>query len=164
MEFVINEWYLDWHNPKESTPEEQAKARVFLQWLQNNDHRIVVLLNTEFTKKLNGYRRDFSYHPMCSIYLKLFFSQIFFNPEKCRILETPLELPADIEEILKRPSEPPLTNIENDRYLFQSAEAIETTEEKIIVTTDTKLMKHFEGNGRFQLWSVEEFMTKFGIQ
>lgn len=161
MEFVINEWYPVWHNPHKSTPEEQAKARTFLQWLQNNDHRIVVLLNTEFTKKLNDYRRDFSFHPMCSIYLKLFFSQIFINPDKCRILETPPELPADIEDILKRPPESPLTNIGSDRYLFQSAE---TTEEKIIVTTDVKLMKHFEGNGRYQLWSVEEFMTKFGIQ
>ncbi|MBV6439146.1 MAG: hypothetical protein EPGJADBJ_00782 [Saprospiraceae bacterium] len=155
MEFVINEWYLDWHNPKISTPEEQSKARIFLQWLQNNQHRIVVLVNTNFTQKLNDYRRDFSFHPMCSIYLKLFFSQIFINPDKCRILDESSSLPADIEEKLS------VGNFVSDRYLFQSAEA---TEEKIIVTTDTKLMKHFEGNGRYQLWSVEEFMNKFDIK
>ncbi len=160
MEFVINEWYPIWHNPQKSTQEEQAKARVFLQWLQNNDHRIVVLLNTEFTKKLNDYRRDFNFHPMCSIYLKLFFSHIFINPDKCRILETPPELPADIEDLLRRPLESPLSNFASDRYLFQSAEA---TEEKTIVTTDIKLINHFEGNGRYRLWDVEEFMTKFKI-
>lgn len=155
MEFVINEWYLDWHNPKISTSEEQSKARAFLQWLQNNEHQIVVLVNTNFTQKLNEYRRNFSFHPMCSIYLKLFFSQIFINPDKCRVLETPPDLPDVILEKLS------VGNFASDRYLFEAAE---NTEEKIIVTTDTKLMKHFEGNGRYQLWSVEEFMSKFEIK
>ena len=67
----------------------------------------------------------------------------------------------EIEAILQRPSEPPLTNIESDRYLFESAE---TTTEKIIVTTDKKLMKHFEGNEQFQLMSVDDFFLQFEIQ
>jgi hypothetical protein len=67
-------------------------------------------------------------------------------------------LDESIEQLLN-PTVP--SNFASDRYLFQSAE---TTEEKIIVTTDTKLMKHFEGNGRFQLWIVEEFMSKFEIK
>lgn len=159
MEFVINEWFLEWHKPS-ATDEEQVKARMFTKWLLNNEHRIVILQNTGFTKKLNDIRRDFGFYHMSAIYLKLFFSQIFINSEKCRLLEMPPELPADIEEILKRPSEPPLTNIESDRYLFQSAEV---TEEKIIVTTDVKLIKHFEGNGRFRMMNVDEFMTEFNV-
>ena len=157
MEFVINEWYLDWHRP-DAAPSEQAAARKFLEWLQASEHRLVLLRDSPFIQKLHDHRRNFDYHPMSRIYLKLFFSQILDNPDRCRILEAPPVLPPDTEALLSRPLENPLTNYESDRYLFQSAE---TTEAKIIVTTDVKLMKHFEGNGRFQLWSVEEFWAKF---
>ncbi len=160
MEFVINEWYLDWHRP-DAKAEEHAKARAFLQWLQNSEHRIVLLRESPFTRKLNDYRRKYNYHLMTQIYLKLFFTQIFHDFNNCRILDIPPELPDEIEEKLKRPLENPLKNIESDRYLFQSAEA---TEEKIIVTSDDKLIGHFEEISRFQLWSVDEFMSKFAIK
>ncbi len=159
MEFVINEWYLDWHRP-DAAPSEQAAARKFLEWLQASQHRVVVLRDSPFIQKLHTYRRDFDYHLMSRIYLKLFFSQILDNPDKCRILEEPTTLPLEIEELLRRPLENPLTNYESDRYLFQAAE---TTEAKIIITTDVKLMKHFEGNGRFELWSVDEFWARFDL-
>ena len=160
MEFVINEWFLEWHKPTASS-EEQRKARVFTNWLLTSKHKIVVLRHCDFTQKLNRLRRDFNYHPMCGQQLKIFFTQVFMNTEKCRIVEIPPELPAKIEEILDRPTESPLTNIESDRYLFESAE---TTEEKIIVTTDVKLINHFEGNGHYQLWSVDDFFEKFEIE
>ncbi|MBC7775157.1 MAG: hypothetical protein H7246_06925 [Phycisphaerae bacterium] len=160
MEFVINEWFLEWHKP-DAISEEQRKARVFTSWLLKREYRIVVLRNCDFTQKLNDIRRKFGYHPMGGIQLKIFFSQIFMNVERCRIVDIPPELPPEIEAILKRPPENPLKNIESDRYLFESAE---TTEEKIIVTTDTKLMAHFEGNGRYQLWGVEEFIIRFKIE
>jgi hypothetical protein len=160
MEFVINEWFLEWHKP-DATSEEHRKARVFTSWLLKSDHRIVVLKNSDFTLKLNAIRRNFSYHPMSGIQLKLFFSQIYMNTDKCRIVEVPPALTPEIEAILKRPIASPLTNIESDRYLFESAES---TEEKIIVTTDTKLVAHFKGNGRYELWSVEELIAKFEIE
>lgn len=152
MEFVINEWYLDWHRPNESS-ENQAKARRFLEWLRTSEHRIVLLRGSPFHRKLNLYS-SYSGFPMTQ-FIKVFFGKIFDNSDKCRIIETPPELPADILDKLS------VGNFASDRYLFETAE---TTEEKIIVTTDTKLTKHFEGNGRFQLWSVEEFMTRFKIR
>lgn len=152
MEFVINEWYLDWHRPDES-PENQAKARMFLEWLTTSEHRIVLLRASPFHRKLNNYSINIGY-PMTQ-FLKVFFGKVFDNPEKCRILETPPDLPFEILEKLS------VGNFASDGYLFETAE---TTEEKIIVTTDTKLIKHFEGNGRFQLWHVGEFMSKFAIK
>ena len=160
MEFVINEWFLEWHKP-DATPEEQRKARAFTNWLIKSNHRIVLLRDCDFTRELNDIRRDFDYHPMSNVYLKLFFSQVIMNTERCRIVDEPPTLSSEIEAILQRPSEPPLTNIESDRYLFESAE---TTTEKIIVKTDKKLMKHFEGNEQFQLMSVDDFFLQFEIQ
>lgn len=159
MEFVINEWFLEWHKP-DAKPEEQRKARAFTNWLIKSEHRIVLLKNSNFTQKLNNIRRDFDYHPMSNSYLKLFFSQVLMNPERCRIVDEPPNLPNEIETILTRPEEPPLTNIESDRYLFESAE---TTKEKIIVTTDTKLIKHFENNEHFQLWHTDDFFNHHNI-
>ena len=160
MEFVINEWFLEWHKPS-ATAEEQRIARLFTSWLLKSENRIVVLRNCDFTQKLNTIRRNFGYHPMAGLQLKHFFSQVIMNPERCRIVDDPPELPPEIEAILERPTATPLTNIESDRYLFESAE---TTQEKIIVTTDIKLVAHFEGNGRYQLWSVEELIERFGIE
>ena len=97
---------------------------------------------------------------MINNYLKLFFTAVFINPERCRWVSDPPILSLETEEILKRPTDLPLTNIESDRYLFEAAQ---TTEEKIIVTTDVKLMKHFEGNGLFQLWSADDFFLHFDI-
>ncbi len=159
MEFVINEWFLEWHKPS-ATPEEQRMARAFTNWLINSKNRVVLLKDSDFTHKLNNIRRDFDHHPMTNIYLKLFFSQIIMNPDRCRIVDEPPKLPDETETRLKPPEVSPLTNIESDRYLFESAE---TTEEKIIVTTDTKLIKHFENNEYFQLWHADDFFTHHNI-
>jgi hypothetical protein len=141
--------------------EHVAAFCIFAVWLLKSAHRIVILRESDFTRKLNDIRRDFDYHPMSGIYLKLFFSQAIMNPERCRIIDVTPALPLETEAILERPSEPPLTNIESDRYLFESAI---TTKEKIIVTTDTKLMKHFEDNEHFKLISANDFFLQFEIQ
>ena len=151
MEFVMNEWYLDWHRPDES-PENQEKARKILAWLQTSEHRIIVLRGSPFHKKLNLYSSRIGY-PM-AMYLKVFFGKIFDDPVKCRILEEPPPLTTDIESKFE------VGNFASDRYLFQSAE---TTNEKIIVTTDTKLIKHFESNGQFHLIHVEDFISQYNI-
>jgi hypothetical protein len=159
MEFVINEWFLEWHKP-DATPEEQQKARTFTKWLINSEHRIVMLRDSDFTRKLNQIRRDFNFHYMSNLELKLFFSQVIINPARCRIIDEPPVLPDETIAILKRPSEPPLHNIESDIYLFEAAEA---TIEKIIVTTDTKLIDHFEGQKLFKLWNTEDFFLQLEI-
>ena len=153
MEFVFNEWFLDWHRPA-ATKEEKRNVRRIFEWLLANEHRLVVLADSPFTQKLHNYRRLFS-SGFTGAALKEFISAILLNSKKCRLLEMPPDLTADIIEKLT------IGNFASDYYLFESAE---TTEEKVIVTTDTKLIKHFEDNGRFQLWSVEDFLSKIVIQ
>lgn len=154
MEFVFNEWFLDWHLPN-SVSEKKRNVRHIFEWLlASKEHRLVVLSPSPFIKKLNDFRKAHS-SGFTGGALKEFISGVLLSRERCRLLEIPPELPPDILEKLS------IGNFASDRYLFEAAE---TTAEKIIVTTDTKLMKHFEGNGRYQLWSVEEFMAKFGIQ
>lgn len=159
MEFVINEWYLDWHRPT-ATAQEQSQARAFLQWLIASEHRIVLLRQSPFTQKLHTLRSDFPQFLMAQLHLKLFFSQVFENSVRCRVLEAPPDLSEEVETQLARPEEPPLHNLASDRYLFQSAAA---TEERIIVTTDTKLIARMNGVDNFRLIFADDFFAEHGI-
>ncbi len=106
--------------------------------------------------KLNRYRKDFDYDPFCRASLKMFFTGLFLNPNKCLQVQIPPLLDDLTENLLEEEG----TNFASDRYLFQSAE---TTEEKIIITTDQKLIDHFSGNERYQLWTVDQFIAHFNI-
>lgn len=154
MKFVFNEWFLDWHLPNAASEEKRKVRRIFEWLLASEEHQIVVLSQSPFIKKLNDFRKAHN-SGFTGGALKEFISGVVLAKEKCLLLETSPDLPDDI---LNRLS---VGNFSSDRYLFQSAEA---TEDKIIVTTDAKLIKHFEENSRYQLWSVEEFMTKFEIR
>lgn len=156
MEIVINEWFLDWHRP-DAHPENQHAVFKFIQWILQADCRLVILRNSPFTQKLNRYRKDFDFECKTRESLKLFFSQILVNPEKCRIIEDVPAISLEAEAILNRPVEPPLTNFESDRYLFESAT---TTEQKIIITTDQKLIERFNFQEEFQLVTPEAFFEK----
>lgn len=161
MEFVFNEWFLNWHSPLEATPEQRKTVHRIINWLiGQQDHRLVVMNRSPFMDKLNLFRKDFDYDPFCRNSLKTFYAQIIINLTICRQVEKPPQLPPDIEELLQRPTEPPFTNIESDRYLFESAE---TTHEKIIITTDEKLIGHFAQSERFRLWTVDDFLKKLNI-
>ena len=158
MEIVFNEWFLDWHRP-DAIDDERKRVDHILDWLIESDCQLVILQKSPFLQKLFAYRKRFDFDPFCRKRLKIFSNAMLSaNKSKCRLITEAPALGESIERLLN-PSKP--SNFASDRYLFQSAES---TDEKIIITTDTKLMKHFEGNGRYQLWSVEEFMTKFEIK
>lgn len=157
MEFVINEWFLDWHRSG-ATPEEQVRAFRFLDWLLQSQNRIVILRTSNFIRKLHQLRRDGSVSPLCQLKLKVFFGQILENPERCRIIEVPPALSPEIEALLERPVEAPFHNKESDRYLFQTAQA---TNEKIIVTTDRKLIEHMGNTDNFHVILADDFFAKY---
>lgn len=145
MEFVFNEWFLDWHSPKDASAEEKRKVNRIFSWLLlQGEHRLILLTESPFMDKLNKYRKDFDYDPFCRKSLKIFFSQIFSNQARCRQIEIAPGLDQKTEQLLEVEG----TNFASDHYLFQSAE---TSEDKIIVTTDQKLIEHFKNNERFQL-------------
>lgn len=156
MDFVFNEWFLDWRSPKDSTAEERQQVNRIFKWLLQSEHRLVVLVDSPFMDKLNRYRKDFDYDPFCRESLKMFFSGIFLNRNKCLQVETPPLLDDRTEELLAEEGR----NFASDRYLFQSAEI---SGEKIIVTTDQKLIEQFSGQNRFNLWTVEKLLSTFEI-
>lgn len=89
---------------------------------------------------------------MCQLYLKIFFSQVVENPDKCRILETAPMLPEETEARLA------VGNFGSDRYLFQSAA---DTARRLIVTTDQKLVAHMDQKDGFNLILPEELFQNY---
>jgi len=151
MDFVINEWFLDWYRP-DATAAEQKSVRVFFHHFLLSDHKIVVLQNSPFLQKLHRYRSTFDYDIPCRLALKNFFSTVLQNPEKCVVLQVATALPSVLESKL-------LTgNYASDQYLFQAAQA---TDDKIIVTTDRKLVEHIGPNEGFNFYNVESFQQTF---
>ncbi|MBL7797985.1 MAG: hypothetical protein JNJ90_15950 [Saprospiraceae bacterium] len=147
MELVVNEWFLDWHSPNASM-EEQKHAGLFLKCLLENDHKLVLLRESPFMQKLHTYRKAFDFYIPARLSLKTFFSNILNNSDKCRIVENALPLPAELEDKLSQ------GNFSSDRYLFESAQE---TEQKIIVTTDQRLIAHIGQTDNFRLITFEDF-------
>ncbi|MFZ4635122.1 MAG: hypothetical protein ACOYNO_13030 [Saprospiraceae bacterium] len=151
MDFVINEWFLDWHRP-DALAVEKKEVYVFFQRFLRSNHKIVVLQNSPFLQKLHRYRSTFDYDIPCRLALKNFFSAVLQNPEKCVVLQGATALPSVLESKL-------LTgNYASDQYLFQAAQA---TDDKIIVTTDRRLVEHIGPNEGFNFYDVETFKQAF---
>jgi len=51
-------------------------------------------------------------------------------------------------------------NFESDKYLFETAMLI-TNNEKIIVTTDKRLIKHVQEISSFKLIHLDDFLDKY---
>ncbi len=151
MELVINEWFLEWHKSNASMVEQQ-QARMFLNCLLHSNHTLVVMRESPFMQKLHTFRRRFDYHMPCRLSLKTFFNAILYNSEKCRIVENAPPLTGEMEDKLSQ------GNYSSDRYLFESAQE---TEEKLIVTTDHKLIKHIGQTDNFKLLTFEEYFQNY---
>lgn len=120
MEFVFNEWFLDWHSPKDANAEEKRNVNRIVNWLLQSEHRLIVLTDSPFMDKLNRYRRGFDYDPFCRKSLKMFFSQIFSNRAKCRQIEMPPTLDQKTEQLLEAEGR----NFISDRYLFNPPKTV----------------------------------------
>lgn len=66
-------------------------------------------------------------------------------------------LPNDIEQQLTRPQTPPLNNFESDRYLFEAAIF---GQDRIIISTDLKLIKAMEG-ASVQVVELADFLKTY---
>lgn len=102
--------------------------------------------------KLHQYRQTYDYDLFCRQNLKLFFSAILQNLQKSIILHQPPDLSPSLERKLET------GNFSSDRYLFQCAQS---TQQKIIVTTDQRLVEHIGINEGFRFMDVASFQQNF---
>jgi predicted nucleic acid-binding protein len=156
MEFVINEWFCDYFNPLEPREKFEINQK-FLSWFYASPHKLVILIDSPFHIKLQKYSKWISGYkdPKYYMLLKKFMSIITSNSSKIKFIE-PQELHQDIINLLNREG----TNYSSDQYLFEAAL---TSDSKIIVTTDGKLIDHMGISDHYRLVHLNDFLITYNI-
>ena len=156
MEYVVNEWLLDYFRYNDGTAEKE-KLYKFLAYFSSNDDVIIVRIPSPFSKKLYDYANVLQNDHEKYQHLKLFIN-IILDSDKCKIFPeweypTP-SLSANLNSKLNQ------GNFGSDRYLFETAMFI-TKNEKIIITTDAKLVEHVKEISEFKLILLNDFLEKY---
>lgn len=154
MKIVINEWLPEYFRPNESI-ENRDKAIRFLEKLIDHQDNFVVKKGSPFEKKINKYSKECSYDLTArQLYKGLI--KLMMNPTFSTIVraEEIAELPARILNKLNLPN----TNYSSDTYLFEAAS---TTEEKIIITTDIKLVTLFQDEKEYNVVDLDDFIKNY---
>lgn len=141
MEFVVNEWLMEYLRPNASHAE-KALAQKFLQrFMQREDDKIFVREPSAFLNKAFRYAKEYQNNTEIVQFYRRFIKEILINQNKCFIVTETVDLPLTLLEKLNQPN----TNFNSDTYLFEAATF---TKDKIIVTTDERLahqMRDIEG-------------------
>ena len=156
MEYVVNEWLLDYFKSNDET--ERKKLFKFLAYFSSNDDLILVRIPSPFSKKLDDYANVLQNDYKRYKYLKWFINTIFRNSDKCKIFyEWEYATPSIDENLNSKLNQ---GNFGSDRYLFETAMFI-TKNEKIIITTDAKLVEHVKEISEFKLILLDDFLKKY---
>ncbi len=153
MELVINEWLPEYLRPDES---EQKKilAGEFLNTFMNQDDLIVIRQPSPFLNRIIKYQKQFNYDNDARDNYKKFIKFILLDSNKCRFVEDDEfdELPAETLEKLSQ------GNYGSDKYLFEAAM---NSENKIILTTDGRLITHMNSDENFEVILLEDFLENY---
>lgn len=157
MEYVVNEWLPEYF--KSTNKSDREKLSKFLNCFYCNDDVILVKFSSPFLSKLFKFAKELrsgnleKYKP-----LKHFINTILLNSNKCKMINegeyANSVLPENLIFKLNQ------GNFESDKYLFETAMLI-TNNEKIIVTTDKRLIKHVQEISSFKLIHLDDFLDKY---
>lgn len=155
MEFVINEWFPEYLRPDATDEERQKVARFIKTLLERDDVRIAVRRPSQFLKKLLRFEKDFPNDLLALRRVKVVNSQIILNSDKCRIIDDDQfePIPDSLANLLN------VGNYASDIYLFEAAYTI--ANERIIVTTDIRLIEHVGDKALCQLVHLDDFLRTF---
>lgn len=153
MEFVVNEWLLEYFKPDAPNDEKKKLEEFLIKFLERND-KIFVRRPSEFLRKLLRFANDYQQYPRVYENIHKFITVIYLDSNRCRIIhDGEFELSEVITTKLNESG-----NYNSDTYLFEAASVTET---KLIITTDKKLKTHLESNGIFDVQLLDDFLTNY---
>lgn len=161
-QIVVNEWFLEYG--KEDTPIENIEiAKDFFRIFMSNPLQIVVIEGDEFVRKLYKYeKKSLGQTSYKFEYYRDIKKHILLNSRKCVLNDFDVKVKLDNHtEYLLRANEEEgkINNIESDRFLFNSASLIEGNE-KLILTTDDKLIKRFAKQSTYKVQHIKDFINE----
>ena len=154
---VVNEWLPEYFR-RAASREEQLLLEQFLQRFIERGDQLLVRRPSPFLEKINRYSKELNGNDKALKPLRDFRKLVLLDINRCYFIEDPAPvLPNDIEQQLTRPQAPPLNNFESDRYLFEAAIF---GQDRIIISTDLKLIKAMEG-ASVQVVELADFLKTY---
>ena len=155
MEFVVNEWLPEYFKPDASLAEKQLLKKFLYRFLERGTDRIFVKRGSEFERKIYRYAKDYQRDLKIVSPIRSFIGVFIEDINRCeRVENSSIPLPKDIVEKLNQPN----TNYISDTYLFEAATF---TKNKIIVTTDEKLVHQMQDIGEFKVILLTDFLENY---
>ncbi|GAB4044818.1 hypothetical protein [Spirosoma jeollabukense] len=155
MDFIVNEWLPEYLKPTASREDHNKVLKFFETLLKKENTRIIVRRPSPFLSKLFKIEKDFQNNPLALRPVKAFIKLVLLNSDKCLFVENnEIEtLPVVLTELLAH------GNYSSDTYLFEAAYTLPNN--RIIVTTDSRLIQQVSGKIDCQLILLDEFLTTF---
>lgn len=155
MEFVVNEWLMEYLRPSAPKEHRQLVEEFLQRFGKRPQDKIFVREPSPFLNKALRYPKEYKNHEDAAKPYQNFIKFILLNPQKCeRIDAETIELPDDIIEKLNQTN----TNYVSDTYLFEAAMF---TEDKIIVTTDEKLVRQMKDINGLTVIMLTDFLDNY---
>lgn len=150
MDIVINEWCPEYFKPLAKV-DEKKQLEDFLNCMIKNNHHIYVRRPSPFLLKLYKLTKDYSNYSSTTNSVRKFIKLILQDSNRCTFVD-------DNEQQLSSAMIEKLNNRGNtisDKYLFEAASI---TQEKLIITSDQKLIDHMNKEEGYSLMTVQSFL------
>lgn len=149
MEFVVNEWLLDYIRPDESL-KNRKKVGIFLGVLvQKKDKMVIRKQDSPFSEKLHRYMGQFGYDTECKKFFKAF--KIYSRDSDVTVLIDDTDVKDVPGEVLNKVKS-------DDRYLIELAYS---SLDKTIITTDRDLKQALQGISELKVILLDDFLKEY---
>lgn len=153
MQLVVNEWLPEYFLPAASR-EEKLLLQRFLQRFVERGDQIIVLRSSEFYRKIYRFAKESQDIYEIVTPIRNFIKLILEDSNRCLLIDNEeIVLPESVAEKLT------VGNFSSDKYLFEASAA--SMNERIIVTTDVKLNKHFAKNIWCKVVLLPDFLKAY---
>jgi predicted nucleic acid-binding protein len=153
MEIVVNSWFSEYLKASAKSNEVELFDS-FVKKLLQSENLIVTISNAQLEEKLRKLEKNYQNHRDVKFItkIKFIYRNIYLNPTKCKILSRP-ELNEDLNSIFESSN-----HLTKDRFLFEAAIQ---TEERIIVTADSKLKERMDRVEGMRIFLLQEYLDQF---
>lgn len=152
MDFVVNEWLPEYFKPT-ATAAEKEMLQDFLRRFSAKNDCIAVRRPSEFHRKILRYAKELQDDYEAVRPIRLFIKLVLEDSDRCQLID---------DEVITLPqttlNKLAVGNFSSDTYLFEAASQ---TTERLIVTTDEKLIKQFVGDADFKVERLSDFLKTY---
>lgn len=149
MEFVVNEWLLDFMRPDANRVDLENTLR-FLNAIVRKCDKLVIRRPSPFVAKFYRYMKQFGGDPKFKARFSKLYQLLFVNADKTVIVDD-----ADVQQL---PEEIKKAVPLDDEYLVELAYS---SPDKTLITTDQKLKDKLQGKSQIKVHLFPEFVKTY---